>query len=123
MYPKFTSCYRVDIYKCIFGNIHVFCSWRVFFYADSNSTYKTFLFSMIERNTPLCNLTKVLQYLNLHHMHAFHLLYSACISFSIQQEVMFVIGLTDDHMFDGVSNFFNRIFFTSIKMFFYIKKK
>ena len=87
----------------------VFCSRRVYFSPDSNSTYKTFLCLSIKRktefNTPF--IWKVLQYLQVYYMN----------------EYIRWHGLTDDHMIDGMSNYLNRIFCTSVKMFvcFYFK--
>ena len=48
MYPKFTCSCRVEL---SIGIEHVFCSRRVYFSSDSNSTYKTFLCSTIKRKT------------------------------------------------------------------------
>ena len=48
MYPKFKCSCRVEL---SFGNEHLFYSRRVYFSADSNSTYKTFLCSSIKRKT------------------------------------------------------------------------
>ena len=48
MYPKFTCNHRVEL---SIGNEHMFCRRRVYFSAESNSTYKTFLCSSIQRKT------------------------------------------------------------------------
>ena len=92
--------------RVILENEHVICSRRVYFSADLNSTYKTFLCLSINRKTKECNEFQgtAISAIKLHICHAFY----------IQQAAMFVYGSIDDHMFNFLTGFFS----TSLEMFF-----
>ena len=99
--------------KCEYiGNEHVFCSRRVYFSTDLNSTYKIkHFFTHQSKGKPKKKIpwiSKVMQNLQLHYI---------CHAFSIKQAAMFVYESTGDYLFD----FWTGFFFTSLEMFLYIK--
>ena len=98
MYLKFTRSCRVEL---SIGNEHVFCSRHVYFSAYSNSTYKTFLCSSIERKPK--NHPEFQSYCNICNYNNM-----PCIFCTASSHVCLWIEF----------DFFNRIFFTSLEMFF-----
>ena len=93
-------------------NEHIFCSRRVYFSADSNSTYKTILnCSSIKRKTKkiTVNFKGTAIYLQLQ-------FYMPCVFYTGGRRVCLWIDRRS-HIW-----FFYMIFFTSLEMFLYIKK-
>ena len=80
----------------------MFCSRRVYFSADSNSTYKKFLKGNQKYHREY---QRYIQFI--------------CHVFSIQQAAMYVYGSIEDPMFDFLTGFS----FTSSEKFLYIKNE